>query len=194
MGRDKKKIRSGGLLRFELEEILGRTRFTGFSGLPMVAEALRASGAYRAIKEGPQSRERRRERGLTDAQLVESFCLLLAAGGEHLEDFDVLRADEALAELVRHELPSPTRAKEYLYAFADSAEESASETVQGRLFEKGGVAQESGLLASLGGAVWATVHAVQKLNPVTRATIDIDATITESTKREAKMTYEGERG
>lgn len=194
MEKDRKRVRLGGLLPFDVEEVVGRTRFTGFSGLPLVAEALRASGAGRAIQEGAQSRVRRRGRGLTDVELVESFCVMLAGGGEHFDDFERFRSDEGLAELLGHEFPSPTRAKEYLYAFEDEESSGVCAGSRGRLFAAGGVAEESGLLESLGGAVCATVRAAQRQEPSREATLDIDATIMGSSKREAKMTYEGERG
>ena len=40
------------------------------------------------------------ERGYDEATFVESFVILNAVGGECLEDFDQLRADAGLAELV----------------------------------------------------------------------------------------------
>ena len=48
----KKRLRRGGLLPFDVEEVLGRTRFTGFSGLPLLAEAFGGSGAAEAIERG----------------------------------------------------------------------------------------------------------------------------------------------
>ena len=194
LGKDQKRVRRGGILPFELEEVAARGRITGFSGLPLLAEALRASGAAGAIEQGAQSRRRQRERGLSDAQLAESFCLLLAAGGEHFDDFEALCGDEGLAELIGHELPSPSRAKEYLYAFHDGAPGEDGGSVQSGLFDAGGVAPELGPLVGLGSALRAVVAAVQACRPVAEATIDVDATITESAKVEAKMTYEGVRG
>ena len=194
MGKDKKRVRRGGILPFELEEVEAQRRITGFSGLPPLAEALRAGGATDAIEQGPQSRRRQRERGLSEAQLAESSCLLLAAGGEHFDDFETLCGDEGLAEPIGHELPSPTRAKEYLYAFHDGAPGEDGGSGHRRPLDAGGVAQEAGPLVALGSALRATVAAMQTCGPVAEATVDVDATITESSKVEAKMTYEGVRG
>jgi hypothetical protein len=60
---------------------------------------------------------RERERGYDEASLVESFVILNAAGGECADDFQRLREDPGLAELVGHELPSPLAALQFLYLF-----------------------------------------------------------------------------
>ena len=54
-------------------------------------------------------RVKQRERGYDEATFVESFvilnAILNAVGGECLEDFEQLRADPGLAELVGHGMP-----------------------------------------------------------------------------------------
>ena len=189
----KKRLRQGGILPFELEEELGVPRFSSFSGLPLVVEALRACGGQRAIEQGPPTRPRHRERGLSDAQMAESFCLLLAAGGECIDDFESLRDDVGLSDMVGYELPSPTRAKEYLYAFDEGMELSAAQGAQQGLFG-GKVACERGPIEALAAAVRASLRAAQIEAPCREATIDLDASIIESEKREAAATYTGQRG
>lgn len=192
-GEQEEKLRQGGILPFEVEEVLGASPITSFAGLPLVAEAFRACEADRAVASGPPTRVRRRDRGLTDAQMAESFCLLLAAGGEHIDDFQILRDDEGLAELVGYEMPSPTRAKEYLYAFDEGMELSRTEQAQQDLFG-GKVGQEQGPIEGLAAAERATLRAAQLQNPQREATIDLDASIVVSEKREAATTYTGEKG
>jgi hypothetical protein len=192
-GREKKRLRQSGILPFEVEEVLGRSAITSFAGLPLVVEAFRACGADRAVGEGPPTRVRHRERGLSDAQMAESFCLLLAAGGEHVEDFETLRDDDGLAELVGYELPSPTRAKEYLYAFDEGMKPRGGEGAQQELFG-GKVGLERGPIEALAAAVRASVRAAQLGRPCREATIDLDASIVVSEKREAAPTYTGESG
>ena len=53
----------------------------------------------------------RRERGFDEASLVESFVVLNAVGGECPDDFQHLRADAGLTELIGHALPSPEPAR-----------------------------------------------------------------------------------
>jgi hypothetical protein len=48
-----------------------------------------------------------RQRGLDEAAYVESFLVLNALGGDCLEDFERLREDEGLSEMLGHEVPSP---------------------------------------------------------------------------------------
>jgi len=189
----KEKLRQSGVLPFELEEALGFSRITSFSGLPLVVEAFRACGADRAVAEGPATRVRQRERGLSDGQMAESFCLLLAAGGECIDDFETLRDDGGLSELVGYELPSPTRAKEYLYAFDEGMRGPKAESAQQELFG-GKVAQERGPIEALAGAVRASLRVAQIESPCREATIDLDASIVVSEKREAALTYTGQKG
>jgi hypothetical protein len=173
--------------------VLGASPITSFAGLPLVAEAFRACEADGAVASGPPTGVRRRDRGLNDAQMAESFCLLLAAGGEHIDNFQILRGDEGLAELVGYEMPSPKRAKEYLYAFDEGMELSRTEQAQQDLFG-GNVGQEQGPIEGLAAAERATLRAAQLQNPQTKATLDLDASIVVSEKREAATTYTGEKG
>jgi hypothetical protein len=54
-----------------------------------------------------------------------------AAGGECLDDFERLRADPGLGELLGHEVPSPEAARKFLYAFHE--EEKIQQAKQQRL-------------------------------------------------------------
>ena len=72
-----------------------------------------------------------RQRGYDEVPLVESFVILNAAGGEGADDFERLRQDPGLAEMVGHELPSPGAARQFLYAFHE--DEKIEEAKQRRL-------------------------------------------------------------
>jgi len=48
---------------------------------------------------------KQRQRGFDEATYVESFLVLNALGGDCLEDFDRLREDAGLGEMLGHELP-----------------------------------------------------------------------------------------
>jgi len=54
---------------------------------------------------------------LTRATYVESFLVLNAVGGDCLEDFDALREDGGLAEMLGHAVPSAEAARKFLYQF-----------------------------------------------------------------------------
>lgn len=192
--KGKRRLRQEGILPFELQEEVGESGITSFAGLPLVAETFRAVGADRAVAEGPATRVRQRERGLTDAQMAESVCVLLAAGGEHIDDFEALRQDKGLGELLGYEVPSPTRAKEYLYAFEEGMElKGPGGGAQQDLFG-GKVGLERGPIEGLAGALRASLRAAQLALPCREATIDLDASVLISEKREAAPTYTGQSG
>jgi len=94
--------------------------------------------------------------------------------------------------MAAHELPSPTRAKQFLCDFHDDDQDEAIR--KQRQLIPSLVPGESAPLAGLHEALRATVAALQGQAPRDRATIDLDATIIVSEKQEAAATYTGERG
>jgi hypothetical protein len=191
--RDKRRVvRGEGILPFISEEVEGDRAITSYAGVPLLAEAYRACGASEAIRRSVVTRERYRERGFSDEQLVESFCLLLGMGGESLDDFEQAAKEMGLAQLVGHGFPSPTRAKQFLYDFHDGAQQE--EATGQRSLIPGLVRPENASLEGLHEAIRATVFASQAHDPAASATVDIDASIIESRKEEACWTYEGSRG
>src|SRR5665647_2648235 len=58
-------------------------------------------------------------KGLGQAQMVESFVLLSALGGECVEDFETLRADSGLEAMVGYSFPAPSTARSWLDRFHD---------------------------------------------------------------------------
>jgi hypothetical protein len=179
-------------LPFELDpEPLPET-LTALGGIPLVVQAFRSLGLPQSIQE--HVRVKQRERGYDEATWVESFVILNAAGGDCRDDFERLRQDPGLAEMIGHELPSPRAALEFLYAFHQ--EEKIEEAKQQRLPEQiAYIPEETAPLEGLGRV---NCHLVQRFGercPDQRlATVDQDATIIESHKQQALPTYEGVRG
>jgi Transposase DDE domain group 1 len=179
-------------LPFQLDPEPNTEVLTAFGGLPMVVQAFRSMRLPQIIREHVQIKER--ERGYDESTFVESFVVLNAAGGECLDDFQRLREDAGLAEMVGHEIPSPEAARKFLYAFHDekNIEESREQLSLGDLSV---IPEESVPLRGLAEtnrefiAEFGRRCADQRI-----ATVDLDATIIESHKREALKTYEGERG
>jgi hypothetical protein len=137
-------------------------------------------------------RVKQRARGFTDWEVIESFLLLIAGGGECPEDLSVLRGDRAFSELVGHEFPSPSAGRKYLYGFHDDARDEA--VAEQRALFPSYVPAETEALAGLGRTNDHVVFQAQASHPESTATMDHDATIIESTKRVAATTYEGTRG
>ena len=102
-------------LLFELDPEPLQETLTALGGIPLVVQAFRSLGLPQSIQE--HVRVKQRERGYDEATFVESFVILHAAGGECVEDFERLRQDPGLAEMIGHDLPSPRAALEFLYAF-----------------------------------------------------------------------------
>lgn len=179
-------------LLFELDPEPLQETLTALGGIPLVVQAFRSLGLPASVKQHVVVKER--ERGYDEATFVESFVLLNAAGGECVDDFAHLRDDPGLAELIGHELPSPEAARKFLNAFHE--EKKIEEAQQRRLPNQTAyIPEENRALEGLGRVNQDLVQrfgercADQKI-----ATVDQDATIIESHKREALYTYEGSRG
>jgi hypothetical protein len=170
-----------------LEETL-----TARGGIPLVVQAFRSLGLPQSVKDQVGVKER--DRGYDEATFVESFVILNAAGGECGDDFGRLREDPGLAEMVGHELPSPSAALQFLYAFHE--DEKIEEAKQQRLPKQVAyIPEETPPLVGLGQV---NRDLVQRFGPRCPqqhiATVDQDATIIESHKQQALPTYEGPRG
>ena len=179
-------------LLFELDPEPLQETLTALGGIPLVVQAFRSLGLPGSVQQHVAVKER--ERGYDEATFVESFVLLNAAGGECVDDFAHLRSDPGLAELIGHELPSPEAARKFLNAFHE--EEKIQEAQQRRLPHQWAyIPEENGALEGLGRVNQELIRrfgercAEQKI-----ATVDQDATIIESKKKDALHTYEGTRG
>ncbi len=177
---------------FEVDPHPIEETLTVFGGIPLVVQTFRSLGLPKSVLEQVQVRER--ERGYDEASLVESFVILNAAGGECVDDFQRLRGDPGLAEMVGHELPSPSAALQFLYAFHE--QEKIEEAKQQRLPDEiAYIPQETKPLEGLGRVNCDLVQRVgQRVADQRIATVDQDATIIESRNKEALPTYEGPRG
>jgi hypothetical protein len=179
-------------LPFELDPQPTEETLTALGGIPLVVQAFRSLGLPQSVREHVRVKER--ERGYDEATFVESFVILNAAGGECPEDFKRLRQDPGLAELVGHELPSPAAALQFLYGFHEQEKIEAAK--QRRLPQQIAFIPEETLpLEGLGRVNRDLVQRCGGRCPDQRiATVDQDATIIESHKRQALATYEGVRG
>jgi hypothetical protein len=179
-------------LLFEVDPEPASEVLTALGGIPLVVQAFRSLGVPGSVKQHVQIKER--QRGYDEATFIESFVILNAAGGDCLEDFGHLREDGGLAELIGHELPSPEAAWNFLHAFHQ--EQKIEDAQQRRLpGEMAYIPEESAPLAGLGQVNRELVQRLGERCPDQRvATVDQDATIIESRKREALATYEGSRG
>jgi hypothetical protein len=199
---------SEGLLGYEYVEESGKSQLTGRAGLLPYIDLLCVLGVLGQADEkigigGSQ--------GWMDRQHVLALILLNLAGGECVEDIRLLEADEGLGEVVRqaekyglskterrglesrfrrgrdHTFPSPTRLYEYLNEFHNADQEDRR--VEGKAFIPGKNEHLAGL-CEVNTVLLSSVvrHSVQR-----EATLDIDATLAGTNKKEALYCYDGYR-
>lgn len=178
------------LLPFEVETVADSGGVTARAGLPLVIETMRALELPASIWR--HVRVRRRASGYREDTKVEWLVALQASGGECLDDIEVLRADQGLCRLLGAP-PSAETLRQFLCAFHDQGliEKAIEERVPGRAAY---IPEESAALAGLGRVNVDLVHRVAAEGKCTKATLDHDATIQESHKREAQPHYKGGRG
>ena len=180
-----------GLLPYRVEVVEEADAVTARGGLPLAVEAMRALGVSHAVKQNVRIRQR--ASGSDEVAMTEALVLLLAAGGECIDDMAVLRADHGLCRLLERELPSPAAVRRFLYEFHD--EELIEQARQQRA--PGQVAYIPGENAALGGLAQVNVQLLARVaaqGRSSKATLDHDATIQESHKRESLAHYKGGRG
>ncbi|MFQ5891070.1 MAG: IS1380 family transposase [Gemmatimonadota bacterium] len=158
---------------------------TAHAGLPLVVEATRAVRLEEVV-EG-QLTVAKRERGFSETEKLEALLLLVASGGDRIEDIRILTEDQGLVRLLNRELPSPDALLDFLSAFDDRQGGAGRPQT-----EKAWVPPEP---APLMGLFEVNRALVARAAPqTTAATIDHDETIIEAHKRDAMIAYEGTRG
>jgi len=121
------------------------------------------------------------------ADYIESFVSVFAAGGDCVDDVEMLRGDEGLMKLGLR-VPSPEAGRWFLNMFHEE------ELLQGRLPHQAFIPEETELLEGLKAVQRDLIRKATREEQPWKATIDLDATVLESQKREAYETYLGDRG
>ena len=179
---------------------------TALAGLPLYVELAQVAGLPQVIRRRVQARAG--DQGWDDAQVILSLVLLNLAGGEAVEDLRVLEKDAGLCTVLgrveeyglsrrarealrrrwrtpqQRTVPSPSAVFRYLAGFHDPAEEARREPH--RAFIPAPRAALRGLRA-VNGEVLAFL---QRHRPQLVATLDMDATLVETQKREALYSYQ----
>ncbi len=102
---------------FELDRESLEVADTAYGGMPVFLRAARSLEVGDITNRHLHLKQR--QSGLDEGSYVESFLVLNALGGECLEDSVRLCGNEALREMLRHEVPSPEAARKFLYQFRD---------------------------------------------------------------------------
>ena len=179
--------------QFEIDETPLQETLTSFGGLPLFLRAARSVGVGAGVKRNV--RIKKRERGLDEACYVESFLVLNAVGGECLDDFAVLREDLGMEAMLGYEPPSAEAAGKFLRQFHDEATIAKARQQQLELHRASVIPGESKPLRGLAAVNRDVVGEVGRRCPDQKiATVDLDATVIESHKREAQPTYQNGTG
>jgi hypothetical protein len=192
MGLKPKHSPAEGEFLFEIDPEPLEECVTALGGLPLFVRAVRSLDVPGSVKRNLHLKQR--ERGLDEAAYVESFLVLNAVGGDCLEDFDGLHEAPDLEAMLGYVAPSAEGARKFLYRFHEEAkiEQAQQELAVGQVSY---IPDESAALRGLAQVNQDVVRelgrrcADQKI-----ATVDLDSTIIESWKKEAKQSYEGIRG
>jgi hypothetical protein len=196
---------SQGVLGFKYEEEKHDTGMTGLAGLPVYLDLMKAMGLAEQIGHHLQVKQR----GWTDAQMVSSLIMLNLAGGDCVEDLERVQKDEGFGKILRRveqqgmrrserreverrwrkerwrSVPGPSSMFRYLSAFHDRAQEE--KRVEGKAY----IPVPNGHLRGLAKVNQAMAAFMQRHNPQKTATLDQDATLVETAKRDALFSYKG---
>ncbi len=162
------------------------------AGALSVSRAYRALGLPRLISANLALRKR--QRGFSEAQLIEALCLLQAVGGQCPEDMQLLNGDECLERGLGYGLPRVTAVREFLERFHDP---KLDKVRPDREAQKSFIFPSSAPVSDLQEVQSGLVRRIAKLyekrgQPQRIATVDQDATIIESHK--AGAYYHDEEG
>jgi hypothetical protein len=159
---------------------------TARAGLTLVSETMLALGLDGLVRDLVRVRARRR--GYDEFEKLHAIVLIQAAGGECVEDVRILARDAGLQRLLGRPWPSPDALHDFLAAFHDEA------ALAQRPPAGAWIPPEGGPLRALAEVNRRLVHRAGGARPPGGATLDLDATLIESHKREARPHYEGGRG
>jgi len=196
-----------GVLPFQYQEEKRASGLTGLAGLPTYLDLIHASGLPKMIPHW--LRIRRDGQGWSDAGVIISLVLLNLAGGDCVDDLNVLEADEGLRRMLlrfrfqgmsrkerraeerrwrkegRRGVVSASATFRYLAAFHNEEEENKRQA--GQAF----IPEPTQALQGLWGVQRDFIAFVQGRNPQPEATVDLDATLVETSKEEALWSYKG---
>ncbi len=197
-----------GVLPFCYECEPTESGMTALSGLPAYLEMAVVSGLTESIRRRLGACALK-EQGWTDTQIVMSLILLNIAGGDSVDDLRILEEDEGLAKVVRRAgfsghprkerreqerrwrkekkrvFPSPPVVFRYLAAFVNTAEEARRG--MGQAF----IPAPNEALRALHRVNPDLLRFAQRKTGQTEATLEMDASIVETSKRDALYSYKG---
>lgn len=194
-----------GILPYKYEEEKNNTGMTAYAGLPVYLDLASVLGLTDHIR----THMHVRTQGWTDEQVITSLILLNLAGGDCVEDMNILEKDEGFCKILQRvelkglsrqqhraqtrrwrkekhrSVPSPSAIFRYLNVFHNPGQEKLR--VAGKAFIPLSNKYLQGLMKINGDFI----ASVQKHNFCKEATLDQDATLAATQKKNALFSYEG---
>jgi hypothetical protein len=196
-----------GILSFKYEEEQKEAGMTALAGLPIYLDLAAVTGFSESVARHLHVKKQ----GWTDSQMVLSLVLLNLAGGDCVDDVRRLEGDEGFCRIVRRvewkgmkrrerrelerrwrkergrAVPSPSAVFRFLSMFHDASQES--HRVEGKAF----IPRCNEHLRALASVNADMLDFVQKRSNQEVATLDQDATLVETSKRDALYSYKGSK-
>ncbi len=194
-----------GVLGFQYEPERSRGGLTSLAGLPLYLDLVHSSGLAAAIRRHVQVAG---QQGWLDLQMGLAVAFLNLAGGDCVEDLERLQRDSGFAAVLQEierdllsraergslkrrwrrererTVPSPSALSAWLERFHDA---SAPQAVCGTAF----ILVVTDALQGLWRVNQALLGFIQQHQPAAVATLDMDATLIETHKRDALHCYKG---
>jgi hypothetical protein len=194
-----------GVLPYKYEEEKTQSGMTALAGLPVYLDLASVLGLGEHIRQHMHIKER----GWTDEQTILSLILLNLAGGDSVDDLEVLEKDKGFLSVLdriktkgltrkkrrdqcrrwrkttHRGVASPSAIFRYLAAFHDPEEEKKRE--KGKAF----IPLSNEYLRGLMRVNRDFIGSVQCHRPTTEATLDMDATVIATQKEDALFSYKG---
>ncbi len=181
-----------GLLPIRVEVVPTGDEVTARGGHVVLHETLLALGLPELVKE--HLHVARRWSKNSDFNKLCDLVHLMAGGGDCFDDIKMLAADQGLCRLLGRKPASAETLRQFLYAFHDQTLVDHARDEADKNDRRAYIVPDSQHLLSLAQINTALVAKIAKHLNQSTATLDHDATILESHKREARAHYKGGRG
>lgn len=198
-----------GVLPFKYEEEKNTSGLTALAGLPIYLDLAKVIGLSKSIQK--HLRIRQNSQGWTDSQLVLSLVLLNLAGGDCVDDLKIVEADDGFCTVLRksemhglkrkvrralerrwrkektRSVPSPSAVFRYLSKFHDAEQEKLRLQTDIKAF----IPAHNEHLRGFRNINKDMCAGLNVVSPQKTATLDMDATLAETTKKTALYCYKG---
>ena len=195
------------LLPFQYEAEPKSSGMTALAGLPLYADLAHAIGIPASVKRNIHAREGRQ--GWTDTQAVMAGIFLNLAGGDHVEDLNVLEKDDGFVRLLmrvedagmtrrqrralqrrwrkerKRGVPSPSAMFRYLEKFHDPHQETLRKKLREESERKAFIPAPNEYLRGFSRVNADLVAWAQEKQTEELVTLDLDATLIQTTKSAA---------